>query len=515
MPERSATSSAKGRVILVGAGPGDPGLLTLAAKEALDSADIILHDRLIGDAVLAALPARAEKIDVGKTCGRHPVPQEEINRLLLEHALRGKTVVRLKGGDPYLFGRGAEELEAIAARGIPFRVVPGVTSAIAAPACAGIPVTHRDIASSLHVFTGHGKGGQTGSAPRIPFAEAARLCAAADGAAGGTLVFLMGVGALEEICAGLANAGLSPETPAALVENGTRPNQRRLSATLGTLPARAHKEAFGTPAVLVVGGVCALAGALDRTEALPLRGRKILTVCTRTTGSRLAAILRGRGGDVDEFAAVTTEPLPLPPAFWEEIRRYGWIAFTSEFGVDCLFAALAAADRDVRAVAHARFAVVGGRTRDALARQGIRADHMPDEYSGGALGDSLAARVGPRGRVLLFRAAAGGDGLPAALRRGGISFDDVAAYRTLPQAPARNVLDTLRAGGYDAVAFSSASSVDALARSLPAGAPPPRAFCIGAATARAAERHGMSVTAAAAATLEALADAVTNEWETA
>ncbi len=495
-----------GRVLLVGAGPGDPGLLTFAAKEAIDSADVILYDSLVGEGVLAALPDSAEKIPVGKRAGNHPVPQEEINRLILDHALRGKTVVRLKGGDPYLFGRGAEELREIAARGIPFRVVPGVTSAIAAPACAGIPVTHRDCASSLHIFTGHAKAGAEAA---LPFAEAAALHAAT----GGTLVFLMGVGALEAICAGLLAAGMPPATPAALVENGTRPDQRRIAATLAALPARAREEHAGTPAVLVVGGVCALAESLDWTASLPLRGKKILVACSRSTGGRLAALLRGAGAAVDEFAAIRTEPLPQQPAFWAGLRRYAWIALGSEFGVQCLFEGLAGAGLDVRAIAHCRFAVVGERTRRALRRQGICADCMPGEYSGRALGDSLADAVAPGERVLLFRAEAGADDLPEALRARGIAFDDVAAYRTFPLTPERNVLDTLRGGGYDAVAFASASAADAFAAAFAAAAGAgefPPAFCIGEATARAARRHGMATAVSGEATLDALADAVIN-----
>ena len=217
-----------GKVILVGAGPGDPGLLTRKGLEALQSADVVVYDRLVGPEILALMPEGAEQINVGKEASRHPVPQEEINQILLDKALEGKRVVRLKGGDPFLFGRGGEELELLARHRIPFEEVPGVTSAIAAPAYGGIPVTHRDCCSSLHIVTGHQRSGK---ALDIDFEALVRT--------GGTLVFLMGVSALPAICAGLLDAGMAPDTPAAVVERGTTPAQRRLSATLAGLPGAA------------------------------------------------------------------------------------------------------------------------------------------------------------------------------------------------------------------------------------------------------------------------------------
>ena len=244
-----------GSVILVGAGPGDPGLLTLAGKAAIESADVVLYDRLVSAEILSLMPAAAMKVNVGKNKGQHPVSQDEIKQLILRYAREGKTVVRLKGGDPYLFGRGAEELEAVAREGIPFRVIPGVTSALAVPAYAGIPVTHREYASSLHIMTGHGK---EGSHPDIPYAELVRLK--------GTLVFLMGLSEVGSICGNLILAGLSADTPAALIENGTRSSQRRILATLAALPGQAEAAAIVSPALLVVGKVCELAPVLDWAE---------------------------------------------------------------------------------------------------------------------------------------------------------------------------------------------------------------------------------------------------------
>jgi uroporphyrinogen III methyltransferase/synthase len=241
-----------GCVILVGAGPGDPGLLTLAGKAAIGSADVVLYDRLVGDEILALIPVSAVKINVGKHKGRHLIPQDEIIRIILRHAREGKRVARLKGGDPYLFGRGAEELAPIVKEGIPFRVIPGVSSALAVPAYAGIPVTHREYASSLHILTGHGK---EGSLPNIPYLELAKLK--------GTLVFLMCLSAIGKICGGLISAGLAADTAAALIENGTCRNQRRLLATIATLPELAAVAAISSPALLVIGEVCKLAPAFD------------------------------------------------------------------------------------------------------------------------------------------------------------------------------------------------------------------------------------------------------------
>lgn len=485
-----------GRVILVGAGPGDPGLLTLAAKAALESADVILYDRLVGDGILAMMPAGAEKIDVGKNKGRHPVPQDDINRLLVEHARSGKTVVRLKGGDPFLFGRGGEELERIAAEGIPFRVVPGVTSAIAAPACAGIPVTHRNFSSSLHILTGHGKDG---GRPDIPYRELARL--------NGTLVFLMGLSAFGDICRGLIDAGMAADTPAAIVENGTRSDQRRIDGTVATAPELARDNAVASPAILVVGGVCALAGELDRRAALPLRGKAVLVVSSRATGSRLAARLREYGCDADEFAGIAPEPLPVDEALWRNIGHYQWIVFSSRFGAELFFALLSERRIDIRSLAAARFAVVGSRTGSALEERGILPDFVPDEYSGQRLGEGLARLCRPGDRVLLFRAEAGGDDLPRILRDGGLAVDDVPAYRTIARAPSPEIVDRLRSGRYDAITFSSASAVEAFAATT-VDMDQTVVVCIGEATAAAARRLGMEPLVGERATIESMADLI-------
>lgn len=485
--------SEKGLLILVGAGPGDPGLLTLAGKSAIESADVVLHDRLIGDGILALIPPSAITIDVGKTKGDHPVPQAEINRIAVDHARAGKTVVRLKGGDPFLFGRGAEELEFAVRAGVPFRVVPGVASALAAPALAGIPVTHREYSSSLHILSGHGKDG---TPPAIPYRELATV--------GGTLVFLMAVSRLEEICRNLIDAGLPPETPAALVENGSLPAQRRLSATLASLPRAARARAFSSPSVLVVGPVVELADRLAPNAVPPRHGKNVLVVSSAATAGRLASLLRERGFAADEFAAIALEPLPVPASLWRSLAEYAWIVLTSRFGAEQFFAGLRAANIDIRALAGARFAAVGPRTAETLARRNIFADFVPDEFNGPSLAAGLAEVVKPGEKTLLFRCASGSPELSATLRRHSLPFDDVAAYRTLPRPPAAALVARLAAGVYDALAFTSASAVESFAAAAP-GVPHPPAFCIGPSTARAAERFGLRPVASDAATLESMA----------
>ena len=331
-----------GTVILVGAGPGDPGLLTCKGLAALEQAEVVVYDRLVSPAILARIPARAEKIDVGKQPDRHPVPQHEINRILLEKALEGKRVVRLKGGDPFLFGRGGEELELLVEQGVPFEVVPGVTSALAAPSYGGIPVTHRDFASSLHIVTGHRRAG---TELAIDFDALVRT--------GGTLVFLMGVAALEEITAGLLQAGMDGNTPAAMVEKGSTPHQRRLNATLSTLTQRAKEERIQNPAVIVVGEVCALADRFDWFDQLPLKGEAVIVTRPEDRAGALSGKLRQLGAEVLEYPCIRTVPILPCPALEQalgNISRYQWLAFTSPAGVDTLWAWLDARGMDVRAL---------------------------------------------------------------------------------------------------------------------------------------------------------------------
>ena len=285
-----------GKVWLVGAGPSDPGLFTLKGKRVLQKAEVVVYDALAGQAILSMIPEDAEKINVGKRASHHLMPQEEINKILVKKALEGKRVVRLKGGDPFLFGRGGEELELLKVHQIPYEVVPGVTSAIAVPAYNGIPVTHRDFCSSVHIITGHKKKGDTYD---IDFEALVRTK--------GTLVFLMGVTALADICDGLLKAGMRADMPAAILQQGTTAGQKRISATVSTLPEEVQKQGIQTPAIIVVGEVCALADRFAWHEALPLAGRKILVTRPKELISQMAEKLRREGAEVLELPAIKTE----------------------------------------------------------------------------------------------------------------------------------------------------------------------------------------------------------------
>lgn len=497
---RARSGPRSGEIILIGAGPGDPGLLTLSALAELERADVVLYDRLLGEGVLSLIPANAHRIDVGKTKGEHTVPQEEINALLVSLARAGERVVRLKGGDPYLFGRGAEELEAAVREGIPFRVIPGVTSALAAPSCAGIPVTHRDYASSVHIMTGHGKRGE---APAIPYAELAKLR--------GTLVFLMSLSVADAICGGLIAAGMSPDTPAAAIENGARANQRRVSSTLGGLPGAAREAGVSSPALLVVGAVCGLADALDWRGRLPLSGRRVLAVASGDNAGRLASLLREDGCRVDEFAAIGPTPLDVPETFWSSVGGYSWIVFTSRFGAELFFEQMTSRRLDLRRLGAVRFAVVGLRTGSVLEKRGIYPDYIPETYNGAALGEGLSRTARPDERILLYRAESGADELPRALSAAGLKYDDVPAYRTerrpMPESLRRDVAE----GVFDAATFTSASAVESFVES--SGATLPLAFCIGDMTAAAAKSHGMKTEVAAEATIESLAELVRKNFD--
>ncbi|HJA62921.1 MAG TPA: uroporphyrinogen-III C-methyltransferase [Candidatus Intestinimonas stercoravium] len=489
-----------GKVTLVGAGPGDPGLLTLKGREALEAAQVVVYDRLVSPAVLALAPEEAERIDVGKRSAHHPVPQERISQILLEKAAEGRRVVRLKGGDPFLFGRGGEELELLEAHGVPFEEVPGITSAIAVPAYAGIPVTHRDMTSSLHIITGHARQGKELD---IDFQALVRTK--------GTLVFLMGVTSLPRICAGLLEAGMDPETPAAVVERGTLPTQRKVTATLSTLARRAREAAVSSPAVSVFGPVCALSGRFDWFSALPLKGRRVVVTRPRERGGTLAGRLRALGAEVLECPCIRTEricPCPQAEAALEKIGAYQWAAFTSPAGVEALWALLEEKGLDARALGGVSLAAIGAGTARALSGHGLRADYVPEVYDAAHLGAGLAERA--TGPVLILRAEEGSPALTAALERAGVPFEDVACYRTRYESEHAGEIRALaRAGELDLVTFTSASTVRGFAASLGGGdLSGLLGVCIGEQTAAEARRHGIPAVVARKATIDALTEAV-------
>ena len=482
-----------GKIILVGAGPGGKGLLTLRGLEALGEADAVVYDRLVSEDILSLIPSSAEKIDAGKSPGSHPVPQPEINRILVEKAEEGKTVVRLKGGDPFVFGRGGEELDIPAEKGIPFEVVPGVTSAVAALSEAGIPVTARGVASSFHVITGHQKGDEP---LQIPFDALAK--------AGGTLVFLMGMGALPKLAAGLISAGMDLETPASIVENGARPEQRKLLSTLARLPEEAAAMGLHSPAVIAVGAVCGLSGRYGWREKLPLHGQKIIAGRSGSAEGKLLRLLERMGASVYDLPLIRTDPLPgpVPP----ELLDSRWLTFSSKTGVRCFFARLLESGLDTRALSGVKIAAVGRATAAALREKGILPDLVPEQFDGEHLGKALAERTEPFDLITLCEPESPSGTLREMLTAAGRTVRSLPLYRTapLPLREPERVERMLREGV--PAAFSSGSMARSLAASLPgmdfSGV---TAFCIGRETGKAAREAGFRTVVAEEATLEGLA----------
>lgn len=485
-----------GQVTLVGAGPGDPDLLTVGGQRALASADVVVYDRLVGQAVLDLIPDHVERINVGKESSHHTLPQEQINQLLLEKALEGKQVVRLKGGDPFVFGRGGEELELLAEHGVPFREIPGITSAVAVPAYAGIPVTHRDCCSSLHIITGHQRAGKP---LNIDFEALVRTA--------GTLVFLMGAGALEEICRGLLDAGMEPDMPAAVVERGTTSFQRTVLATLATLAETAGAEKVKSPAIIIVGRVCTYSQKFDWFSQLPLRGKTVIVTRPRERSGTLSERLRSLGANVVEFPCIETIPLLSCPEMEEAVDNIGdyeWLVFTSPAGVSALMELLARTHRDVRTFGPIKLAAIGPGTDRELQRHGLRADLIPDTYDGAHLGQSLCGEK-PAGKVLILRAKWGTDTLTEALREGGVSYDDIRCYETRYTAPnAEEVRKLLTAG--TVVTFTSASTVTGFISALGEDTDysAVTAACIGQQTEAKAHQYNLHTITAEKATIDAL-----------
>lgn len=448
-----------GKAYLVGAGPGDPELLTLKARRILENAEVVLYDYLVDSRILAWCSPQAEMIYVGKSgLTGHHLSQEETERLMIEACKAGKTVCRLKGGDPYLFGRGAEEGQHLAAEGVPFEVVPGITSALAAPAYGGIPVTHRDHASAVAIITGH----------EDPTKPESRLDWPALAQFPGTLVFLMGIKQLPQITAQLIEHGKSPQTPVGIVQWGTRPRQRTVTGTLDTIVSVVEAAGLLPPCVIVIGDVVTARPYLNWFETLPLFGRRIVITRARKQASDLRQQLEARGADVLEFPTIAIHPPENPDAVADAISRlpdYDWAVFTSPNGVEYAFEALHSKGLDARAFAHTRIAAIGPATADMLKRYGLQADLIPDTFVAEAIFEALnyALDGGFTGkRFLLPRADIARDDLVTALEAAGATVTQVPVYRTL-MAEAGPDLDELisrlEAGTVDIITFSSSSTV--------------------------------------------------------
>jgi uroporphyrinogen III methyltransferase/synthase len=516
-PEPSA-----GRVYLVGAGPGDPGLLTARALELIAQADVILYDRLIPPEALEGARADAELLFVGKEGGGESVPQEQTESLLLARAQAGRAVLRLKGGDPFVFGRGGEEALALRAAGIPFEVVPGITAGVAAAAYAGIPVTHRGLATAVAFVTGHTRadppGGQsTGADPGGgTTADLAGALARNDesttrliggtavddendldwealAAFPGTLVFYMGVRQLPRIADALLAAGRPAAEPAAVVERGTLPDQRTVTGTLTTIAERAHAEEIRPPSITIIGQVAGLAERLAWLPARTLSGRTVAVTRARAQASGLARRLRELGARVVQAPAIRTQTLAGPPL---DPAPYDLICLTSVNGVARLFERLAAGGRDARALAGARVAAIGPGTAGALAERGIIADVVPARAVAESLVEALAEI--PAHRALVATARGARDALPSALRERGVEVDVVELYETVAEPLSRRTLQATCTADY--VTFTSASTVrfflDAAGANV-AISPATRIVSIGPITSDALRARGLPVHAEA------------------
>ena len=427
---------------LVGAGPGDPGLLTARALELIATADVVLYDRLIPASALTGARADAELIYVGKEGGGPSMPQGQIDQALLDHARAGRTVVRLKGGDPFVFGRGGEEAEALRGAGIAVEIVPGVTAGVAAPAYAGIPVTHREAASAVAFITGH----------EDPAKPESSLDWSALASFPGTLVVYMGVRQLGAIAERLLASGRASDEPAAVIERGTLSDQRVVTGTLETIAARAAAEAVRAPAIAVLGSVVALRERLQWFERLPLAGLTVAVTRARAQASALAEALRSLGAAVVEAPAIRIVPIDGPAP---ELERYDLVCLTSPNGVRLLFERLASAGRAARALAGRRVAAIGPGTAAALRGHGVIADIVPERFVAEGLVEALLDV--PVAHALIARATEARDVLPEALRARGASVDVLALYETVAEPLSESERAAARAANY--VTFTSSSTV--------------------------------------------------------
>ena len=475
-----------GKVWLVGAGPSDPGLFTRKGEQILKQAEVVVYDALVGQSILNMIPETAKLINVGKRSCNHIMKQEQINQVLVDEAKKGQRVVRLKGGDPFLFGRGGEELELLVENNIPYEVVPGVTSALSVPAYNGIPVTHRDYCSSLHIITGHKRQGESYN---IDFEALVRTK--------GTLVFLMGVSALGDICQGLIKAGMEPDMPAALLIKGTTAAQRRIVATVSTLKEEVERQGAETPAIIVVGKVCQLADEFEWYEKLPLAGKKILVTRPKELISEMSAKLRSAGAEVLELPAIRTVPAEDQSRLIQalkEISTYQWLVFTSPTGVRIFFEEMEKQQMDIRSLGQIRLAVIGSGTAKELKKHGLYPDLMPEEFYGESLGKALAENCQDGERILLPRASAGNQELVQILKENRkVTIDDIPTYDTIYAGSA--LIDEKLEFEHDSIdyaVFTSASTVKGFAKATE-GLDYTRvhAFCIGRQTKAAADALGM------------------------
>lgn len=500
----------KGMVYLVGAGPGDPGLLTLKAKECIERADVVVYDYLANRAFLDYANERAELIYVGKKGGSHTMSQDEINRLVCEKAGMGLQVVRLKGGDPFIFGRGGEEAQELVRAGIPFEVVPGVTAAIAVPAYAGIPLTHRDYTATVAFITGH----------EDPSKEQSNIQWEKLSTGAGTLVFLMGIGNLAEISRKLIKHGRSPGTPVAVIRQGTVAEQKTIEGRLDNIDRIAAQERMKPPGIIVVGDIVGLRSQLNWFEKKPLFGKRIVVTRAREQASDLLKKLTRLGAECIQFPTIEI----VPPEGWDaldaavqSVEDYQWLLFTSVNGVKYFFQRLNMKGKDTRDLKNVKIGAIGPKTAEAVREKGIRPDLVPTEYRAECVVEAFKGE-GARGlKILLPRAAEAREVLPKELRRMGARVDVVEAYRTIcPDTGRDRLQDLLKQGEIHMVTFTSSSTVRNFARMFEfektlfsEWMKKVSIACIGPVTARTAEEKGLQVSLTPREyTMEALIDAI-------
>ncbi|PAD72048.1 uroporphyrinogen-III C-methyltransferase [Paenibacillus campinasensis] len=506
-----------GKVYLVGAGPGDARLITIKGKECIEKADAIVYDRLASPRLLGWARPGTQKVYVGKLPDRHTMKQEEINRLLADLALEGKVVVRLKGGDPTIFGRVGEEAELLRQLGIPYEIVPGITSSISVPAYAGIPVTHRDLASSLSIITGHESPDKLDR--MIQWDKVTN--------ATGTLIFMMGVAKIGYISQQLIKHGRSPATPVALIRWGTRAEQDTLVGTLADIEERVKAADFQPPAVIVVGEVVHQREKLQWAEHLPLFGKRILVTRARSQASALVSRIEELGGEPYEYPVIDTvmpdseEVLSGVRHAMEELGTYDWVFFTSVNGVDYFFRHLKACGKDIRALASARIVAVGPATGEALRERGIAAEVLAERFQAEGLIDAYGPVLAPGQHVLLPRGDKARRWLPEKLAALGLHVTEAVMYETvLVGEHDDELMKLLMEGAVHAVTFTSSSTVTNLLQALKSmGVERPAEllqsssiFCIGPVTAKTAEDAGLQVSRTAdEATIDSLVQALC-EW---
>lgn len=502
MPDRN------GMVYLVGAGPGDPDLITVKGLNCVQNADVLVYDRLVGTRIISQTGLDTEMIYVGKSPQRHTLKQKEINNLLVTKALEGKIVTRLKGGDPFVFGRGGEEAEALYKAGIPFEVVPGVTSAIAVPTYAGIPVTHRGLSSSFAVITGNEDPGKEDS--DIDWEKISNGV--------GTLIILMGMGNISFITKRLINCGRPPETPAAVIMSGTGVNQKTLVGTLQNIAERAVVNGYTNPSIIVVGDVVSLRDRLSWYENKPLFGCRVLVTRSRHQAGVLSRAIEKLGGEAVEFPTICIadpEQLETLDRVIAEAASYQWIIFTSVNGVSYFFDRFLKTDMDIRYLKGVRICAIGPKTREKLEEYGLKVEYVPSEYRAEEIVSGLKGKILPGDRVLLPRADIARENLADSLRHEGAIVVEVAAYRTLDgDGDTDMVRRMLSNREIDIVTFSSSSTVKNFVRlmgedglqELLTGV---TLACIGPVTAETARKSGLPVHVEASRyTIEGLLEAI-------